>query len=68
MKFDSGCRFDCPGGYEFNVTKSQSSTRYCKVDGTWDGVYQVCKGNFIALISTYNNKPLLYVVGDRTRF
>ncbi|CAB4012943.1 Hypothetical predicted protein [Paramuricea clavata] len=43
MVFDSGCRFDCPAGYEFNVTKSQSATRYCKVDGTWDGQYQVCK-------------------------
>jgi hypothetical protein len=62
MVFDSGCRFDCPAGYEFNVTKSQSATRYCKVDGTWDGQYQVCKGRFplyiVISIFAHNNKHL----------
>ncbi|XP_028412626.1 sushi, von Willebrand factor type A, EGF and pentraxin domain-containing protein 1-like, partial [Dendronephthya gigantea] len=42
LKFDSACIFKCPDGYEFNATRSQSSTRYCQVDGTWDGATQVC--------------------------
>ena len=42
------CEFTCPQGYVFEKAISQTVTRYCKEDGQWNGMDDVCIGLFIS--------------------
>ena len=64
MIFDSACRFDCPTGYKFNASRSQSSTWYCGINGKWIGQNQVCEGR----VGLMDRSPGIAKVEDRNAF